>query len=633
MIPISLNAIHSDPVRNKTGRQILLVEPNYRNKYPPLGLMKLSAYHKQLGDSVIFFKGKYRDYFFNEKFSECTTKIRAQGFELEDWDQFETLVRNYLKYRRNIYRDEALSLIPEGYYHTVKHHLAHYAYKFVPSKKWDRVYVTTLFTFYWNQTIKAVEFAKKIVKSTDSLYVGGVAASLIPELIAQETDLIVGKNILTGLLDKPGVLDDNEIIIDEITPDYSILKTIDHHYPLDTGYLTYMTKGCTRTCSFCAVPKLEPIYKEKISIHGQIESITEEHGKRKDLILMDNNVLGSPRFSEIVEEILEMGFENGATFVEPNQFEILTSYLLQGDNVDNERQYLKKAFYLLRDFGVRIKKPETREAYYQLLREYQLDSLKTIAKENLLDSRAKINEYIEKYRNKSKKKRYVDFNQGIDCRYVNEENMALLAKLPIRPMRIAFDHMALRKPYENAVRLADKYGIRTLSNYILFNYRDKPEHLWQRLKINLDLNKELNSSVYSFPMKFMPLYGEEATNRLYVGHHWNRKYLRAIQCILHVTRGVVTVNPAFFDRAFGKNIEEFFDLLVMPEPYIMYRNHFEQNGQTQKWRYQLGNLNANELALANDVIYTNNFSYNGTTPKTVAEVLNHYQVKYHPETQ
>ena len=42
-------------------RQILLVEPNYSNKYPPMGLMKLSTYYKNLGDHVSFFKGNLRD--------------------------------------------------------------------------------------------------------------------------------------------------------------------------------------------------------------------------------------------------------------------------------------------------------------------------------------------------------------------------------------------------------------------------------------------------------------------------------------------------------------------------------------------------------------------------------------------
>ena len=38
-------------------RKVLLLEPNYRNKYPPMGLMKLATYFRQRGDDVRFFKG------------------------------------------------------------------------------------------------------------------------------------------------------------------------------------------------------------------------------------------------------------------------------------------------------------------------------------------------------------------------------------------------------------------------------------------------------------------------------------------------------------------------------------------------------------------------------------------------
>ena len=40
-------------------KNILLVEPGYPNKYPPLGLMKLAAYHGPhgRGDNVVFVKG------------------------------------------------------------------------------------------------------------------------------------------------------------------------------------------------------------------------------------------------------------------------------------------------------------------------------------------------------------------------------------------------------------------------------------------------------------------------------------------------------------------------------------------------------------------------------------------------
>lgn len=626
MRTLPLNISYADPARNLRGRNILLVEPKYRNKYPPLGLMKLSAYHKHLGDSVTFIKGDYSKYFLNEKFDKCISRIKAQGFALDDWTPFEELVQEYLKSRLIATRKKILEYVPDGNFHIVKHHLVYYAWKYQPERKWDRVYITTLFTFYWTHTIEAIEFAKKIVNSIDSLYVGGVAASLIPELIAEETGLLVGKNIITGLLDKPGILDDNQIIVDEVVPDYSILETIDHHYPLDTGYLTYMTKGCTRTCSFCAVPKLEPIYKEKISIRDQISTISERHGERKDLILMDNNVLGSPRFPEIVDEILEMGYEVGAKYVEPNKFEVLISYLLQGDNEQNEQKYLERLFHLLREYSSkRIKSAEQRIRFQEMLEANGLATLSTFSKENLLKIKDEINEFIDKYRNKAEKLRYVDFNQGIDCRYVTEENMALLSKLPIKPMRIAFDHIALRDSYEGAVRLADKYGIRTLSNYILFNYKDKPEHLWERLEINLRLNEELESTVYSFPMKFIPLYGKEATNRSFLGNHWHRKYIRAIQVILNATGGVVTVNPTFFYRAFGKNVEEYFKILMMPEEYILYRNKYEQNGLTEKWLYKYMNLNSHELAIADEIIKSNRFSYNGSTPKTIVEVIKHYE--------
>ena len=36
--------------------RVLLVEPGYRNKYPPLGLMKLASYHRDLGHDVLFVK-------------------------------------------------------------------------------------------------------------------------------------------------------------------------------------------------------------------------------------------------------------------------------------------------------------------------------------------------------------------------------------------------------------------------------------------------------------------------------------------------------------------------------------------------------------------------------------------------
>ena len=37
-------------------RKILLIEPNYKNKYPPMGLMKLHTYFRKCHDDVRFLK-------------------------------------------------------------------------------------------------------------------------------------------------------------------------------------------------------------------------------------------------------------------------------------------------------------------------------------------------------------------------------------------------------------------------------------------------------------------------------------------------------------------------------------------------------------------------------------------------
>jgi hypothetical protein len=631
MKTLPLKFPHPDPCRNKTHRQILLIEPYYRNKYPPLGLMKLSTYHKHLGDYVTFYKGKPSVYFFEEKVSACLEKLRLQNFEIDDWETFTQAVRKYLKLRRLSALEKVLTLVPDNVVNITQNLLSYYANRYRPQRKWDRVYVTTLFTFYWKETIEAITLAKQVIKSIDSLYVGGVAATLIPEMFAEETELLLGHNIITGLIDKAGILDDNEYVIDTLTPDYSILDTIEYTYPLNTGYLCYTTKGCPNHCKFCAVPTLEPEYKDRIPLKQQISSISHDYGERKDLILMDNNVLASCEFPRIIEEILELGFTKEAKYVEPNSFEILLSYLYNEHNPSNQRIYEKKICHFLQDFGQRrIKRIEVQQEYYALLAKYQLTSPHTVKKSALQKARKQINVFIEKYCNKIEKARYVDFNQGLDCRYIDEEKMKLLGQIPIRPMRIAFDSLAVREQYENAVKLAVKYGITRLSNYILFNYtHDEPADLWKRLKINISLNKRLGIEIYSFPMRFIPLSGPQSITRsLYIGTHWNPKYLRAVQCILNATRGVVSVNPPFFERAFGKTQEAYKLLLLRPEPYILYRDHFEENGKAAEWEEQWGNLNRSERHEAKELILTNSFtSLNGTSSVAVREFMKHYQVK------
>jgi hypothetical protein len=233
---------------------------------------------------------------------------------------------------------------------------------------------------------------------------------------------------------------------------------------------------------------------------------------------------------------------------------------------------------------------------------------------------------FEKYHNKTTKERYVDFNQGVDLRLLTEEKIKKISELSVRPLRIAFDHYGLKDLYVEKCRLADKYGIKELSNYLLYNYLDTPEDLYKRLKINIVLNEELKCSVYSFPMKYIPV---NDINRKHIGKHWNLKYIRAIQAISNVTKGVIGAGESFFYKAFGRDIEEFYKILIMPEDYIIFRFENEKNGNTEKWWSQYQKLTDSQVEEIRPIIFSNEFDNIESLSDSplIIDVLKHYKRK------
>ena len=177
--------------------------------------------------------------------------------------------------------------------------------------------MTTLFTFEWQKTKEAIEYALSVVKDPTQVYTGGILATLMPDLIAKNFPTVKNN---PGLLDKKGTLGlKYEECIDRLTLDYGMLDDIDDEYiyPAHDAYFTYMTRGCGMKCEFCAVQTLEPEYYPYISITESIKRVDEQFGPKKDLLLMDNNVLRSPRFDEIIDEIKALGFAKGATYINP----------------------------------------------------------------------------------------------------------------------------------------------------------------------------------------------------------------------------------------------------------------------------------------------------------------------------
>lgn len=143
--------------------------------------------------------------------------------------------------------------------------------------------------------------------------------------------------------------------------------------------------------------------------------------------------------------------------------------------------------------------------------------------------------------------------------------------IAIRPLRIAFDHLGVRKAYETAIHMAHDVGLHDLSNYMLYNFKDTPADLYERMKLNIDLNEKLNTTYPSFPMRYQPT---DLPDRSYFGDHWNRFYLRSMQIILQATHGIVSGAPDYFRRAFGAE-DAFESLLLRPQHYLFNRLWYE----------------------------------------------------------
>ena len=210
------------------------------------------------------------------------------------------------------------------------------------------------------------------------------------------------------------------------------------------------------------MPKLEGGMRDTKPLTQVVNGIAKQYGEKKDLILMDNNVVAAANYKDIISEIIDLGF-------------------------------------------------------------YKDAKLK---------------------RNGSVVQRRVDFNQGVDARILSKNEMYLreLSKTCIKPLRIAFDHLGLKKPYEKSIRISHHYGLNELSNYMLYNFHDSPADLYERLRLNVTLNEELKIRIWSFPMRYQPT---DLPERTFIGEKWTKYQLRSMQIILQATHGVVSGAQSF----------------------------------------------------------------------------------------
>ena len=581
--------------------------------------MKIATYHKNLGNwDVVFYKGDLKHFIIEQITDKCIAALKKVDNKI-DWYIKRDAVFEYIKTRKKTafdtigvnVSDKSLEL--ENIAIDFKDFYWKGTWKKYPD--WDRVFVTTLFTFYWKTTIDTIEFAKLLVKNPKDLMVGGVLASIQPKEIEEATGIKPHVGILrAGDLDKGDTQ-----MIDELPLDYSILDEIEYKYPMSNAFYGYITRGCVRRCPFCAVPILEPIYNPYIPLKDRIEQVREIYGDQKDLLLMDNNVLASKHFSKIIDDIVCSGFGKGSTYTQPNMLDVSIRNLREGRN---DRAYIRKSQELIMAFYSKLK-GEVSFQVYRIIDRYHINKLSTTKKENLIAAYDELKPIHDKYFHPIARQRYVDFNQGVDARLLTKEKADLLAKIAIKPLRIAFDDIETFPQYNQALRWCVEAGITDFSNYLLYNYEDEPVDLYNRLKINVELCDELGVNIYSFPMKYHPLTKgtnddeDYSHNRDYIGRHWNRKYIRAIQAILNSTKGKVGRGKEFFMEAFGKTEDEYFELLEMPETFILYRFFFKwldskglqgTDHWRKTWNLCKSSLNDYEWKEVLEIIHINNFT-------------------------
>ena len=188
---------------------------------------------------------------------------------------------------------------------------------------------------------------------------------------------------------------------------------------------------------------------------------------------MDNNVLRSPRFDDIIDDIIAAGFAKGATYKNPRTGKVVQRYVDFNQGLDalflNEAKAKRLGEIALKPARVAFDHIEDRDIYERALRLCAKNGITELSNYVLYNS--------EDFGGKGKKY-HADTPEDLYDR-----------------MRITLD-------------LKDE--------------------------INSELPDDCEKvAAFSFPMRYIPLSAHE---RGYVGSMWNAKYLRAIQRMLVPTQ-------------------------------------------------------------------------------------------------
>jgi hypothetical protein len=147
----------------------------------------------------------------------------------------------------------------------------------------------------------------------------------------------------------------------------------------------------------------------------------------------------------------------------------------------------------------------------------------------------------------------IDFNQGLDCRLMDEDKVKLLSQIKVNPLRLAFDNSSEDGHIQKAIKLAQKYGFKDISVYVLYNSEDNhdtPEYFYYRI------NQITRLGGWAYPMRYRPV---TSINGQYISDKWDKRLLRALKLSLmfYYTKGMITEKQEAFKKIYGGSAKEF----------------------------------------------------------------------------
>lgn len=452
--------------------KVLLVEPNHHRVrsagaearrtggrsdiddtlwYPPLGLMKLSRFHRNRGDTVKFVRG-------------CAPEL-AREPELFD--------RSVL---------------------------------------WDRVYISTLFTFNWQETIRTIDFYRSAVGGTKSkIFVGGIMASLMEKEIFEETGIQPTTGVLTSpqQIGLPG--NDN---IDMLPPDYDLVDN--QLYAISDTYYGYTTRGCISRCPWCGVPKIEPRFIPYIDIKKQVLFMRRHYGDKSKLKLMDNNILASDRLQDIVSDLVYLGYG--------------------------------------RDTYTETKPPRQRSVdFNQGLDASLLDEFKM-----KLLSRLNIKPMRFAFDRMGEKKAYMRSMEFAHKYGVRNFSTYMLYNFTDSPKDL-YDRLLIN------IKINEKWGRGRLR---------KPNGSVYSYPMRYAPINDIDSTGANRRRDYVAPNSPHARNSINPAT-WTRRFLRNVEIMKGAAHGAISTTPSLAHRTIGRNYTDFLENLCMPEVMLRNRNLYE----------------------------------------------------------